>query len=76
MPWRVCFAGYAPFATDATVGHGGVCKRRVNYLKPNEVQPFFCRVAETSSKVHPFVFDVSSPYKLPNRVGKQCLFCR
>lgn len=46
----------------------------VNYLKPNEVQPFFCRVAENIKQGAPFVFDVSSPYKLQNALGNNVFF--
>ena len=38
----------------------------VNYLKPSDLQPFFQRVATNLKPGAPFVFDLSSPYKLTN----------
>lgn len=74
MPWRVCFAGYAPFATDAAGGHGGVCKRRCQLPQTQRGAALFCRVAENIKQGAPFVFDVSSPYKLQNALGNNVFF--
>ena len=38
----------------------------VNYLKPSELSGFFRQVASNLKANAPFVFDVSSPYKLKN----------
>ena len=46
----------------------------VNYLKPSELLGFFKRVADTLKAGAPFVFDVSSPYKLTNVVGNNVFY--
>lgn len=46
----------------------------VNYLKPAELAPFFCTVAQNLRSGAPFVFDVSSPYKLTRVVGNNVFY--
>lgn len=46
----------------------------VNYLKPTELAPFFARVADGLKVGAPFVFDVSSPFKLTNKVGDNVFY--
>ncbi|MCH5156324.1 MAG: methyltransferase domain-containing protein [Clostridiales bacterium] len=46
----------------------------VNYLKPSELVPFFKRVAANVKQGAPFVFDVSSEYKLTQIVGSNVFF--
>ena len=46
----------------------------VNYLKPNELQPFFERVAVNVKQGAPFIFDVSSEYKLKNIVSNNVFY--
>ena len=46
----------------------------VNYLKPSELSGFFQRVAASLKMGAPFVFDVSSPYKLRNVIGNNVFY--
>lgn len=46
----------------------------VNYLKPSELTPFFECVAANIKNGAPFVFDVSSPYKLTERIGNNVFY--
>ena len=46
----------------------------VNYLKPTELAPFFTAVAAALKSGAPFVFDVSSPYKLSQVVGNNVFY--
>ncbi len=46
----------------------------VNYLSGDELQPFFCRVAQNLNSGAPFVFDVSTPYKLTQVVGNNVFY--
>ena len=46
----------------------------VNYLRPEELAPFFQRVSANLKKGAPFVFDVSSPYKLTSVVGDKVFY--
>ena len=46
----------------------------VNYLKPQELPVFFRRVSANLKHGAPFVFDVSSPYKLKNVVGNNVFY--
>ena len=46
----------------------------VNYLPPKKLAAFFLRVAKNLKCGAPFVFDVSSPYKLKNVVGNNVFF--
>ena len=46
----------------------------VNYLKPAELAPFFERVAANITSGAPFVFDVSSPYKLRETLGNNVFY--
>lgn len=46
----------------------------VNYLKPCELAPFFSTVAQNLRSGAPFVFDVSSPYKLNSVVGNNVFY--
>lgn len=59
-----------PHATDMAV----CVNDGVNYLKPNQLQPFFCRVAASVKSGAPFVFDVSTPHKLRDVVGNNVFF--
>lgn len=45
-----------------------------NYLKPQELSDFFRRVSSNLKSGAPFVFDVSSPYKLMNVVGNNVFY--
>ena len=59
-----------PHAVDmATCVNDGV-----NYLKPCELTPFFTAVAANLKSGAPFVFDVSSPYKLSQIVGNNVFY--
>lgn len=46
----------------------------VNYLRPKELVPFLARVAANLQSGAPFVFDVSSPYKLTHIVGDNVFY--
>ena len=46
----------------------------VNYLKPSELSGFFQRVSASLKIGAPFVFDVSSPYKLRDVVGNNVFY--
>lgn len=46
----------------------------VNYLSDKELQPFFERVAACLKNGAPFVFDVSSEYKLTQVIGNNVFF--
>ena len=46
----------------------------VNYLKPSELTPFFTRVATCLKRGAPFIFDVSSPYKLTSVIGNNVFY--
>ena len=46
----------------------------VNYLKTDELAVFFQRVVKSLKVGAPFVFDVSSPYKLGNIVGNNVFY--
>ena len=46
----------------------------VNYLKQTEICSFFQRVSQSLKVGAPFVFDVSSPYKLQNVVGNNVFY--
>ncbi len=46
----------------------------VNYLKPREILPFFCRVYNSLQNGGVFVFDVSSAYKLQNVIANNVFF--
>ena len=46
----------------------------VNYLKPTELAGFFTRVAANLKTGAPFVFDVSSPYKLGTVLGNNVFY--
>ena len=46
----------------------------VNYLKPSELSDFFQRVATNLKVGAPFVFDVSSPYKLQTIIGNNVFY--
>ncbi|MCM1194703.1 MAG: methyltransferase domain-containing protein [Corallococcus sp.] len=46
----------------------------VNYLKPSELSGFFKRVADNLNLGAPFVFDLSSPYKLRNVVSNNVFY--
>ena len=46
----------------------------VNYLTPSELQQFFERVAASVKQGAPFVFDISSEYKLTNIVGNNVFY--
>lgn len=46
----------------------------VNYLKPSELTAFFAQVAQNLKAGAPFVFDVSSPYKLTQVLGNNIFF--
>ena len=46
----------------------------VNYLKPHELVGFFERVASNLKAGAPFVFDVSSPYKLTTVLGNNVFY--
>ena len=46
----------------------------VNYLKPSELTPFFTRVASVLKQGAPFVFDVSSAYKLTHTIGNNVFY--
>lgn len=46
----------------------------VNYLKPSELVPFFQRVAAALKEGSPFLFDVSSPYKLREVIGNNVFY--
>lgn len=59
-----------PHAVDmATCVNDGV-----NYLKQSELAPFFTRVAANLKTGAPFVFDVSSRYKLAQVVGNNVFY--
>ena len=59
-----------PHAVDmATCVNDGV-----NYLKPTELAAFFTAVAAALKSGAPFVFDVSSPYKLSQVVGNNVFY--
>ncbi len=58
-----------------TKSHMAVCVNDgVNYLKPAELQQFFQQVANNLTVGAPFVFDVSSPYKLTQVLGNNVFF--
>lgn len=58
-----------------TKSHMAVCVNDgVNYLKPSELAPFFTQVAGNLTAGAPFVFDVSSPYKLTQVLGNNVFF--
>ncbi|MCH5159220.1 MAG: methyltransferase domain-containing protein [Clostridiales bacterium] len=46
----------------------------VNYLKPSELSGFFKRVSSSLKAGAPFVFDVSSPYKLQTVIGNNVFY--
>ena len=46
----------------------------VNYLKPDELYPFFVRVADSLNDGAPFVFDISSQYKLTEILGNNIFY--
>ena len=46
----------------------------VNYLKPSELHVFFQRVADSLKSGAPFIFDVSSPYKLSNVLANNVFY--
>ena len=46
----------------------------VNYLKPNQLQGFFCQVLQNLKTGASFVFDVSSPYKLQQILGNNVFY--
>lgn len=46
----------------------------VNYLKPTELLTFFQRVATNLKQGAPFVFDLSSPYKLTKVLGNNVFY--
>lgn len=59
-----------PHATDMAV----CVNDGVNYLKPAELAPFFRRVAAFLKEGAPFVFDISSQYKLTQKVGDNVFY--
>ena len=46
----------------------------VNYLKPSQLEPFFEQVAANLKQGAPFIFDVSSEYKLKSIVGNNVFY--
>ena len=46
----------------------------VNYLTPRELQPFFCQVAANVKLGAPFVFDVSTSYKLTQVISDNVFY--
>ncbi len=46
----------------------------VNYLKPQQLEPFFSGVARNLKKGAPFVFDISSSQKLTHTVGNNVFY--